>query len=69
MLFLKLGQIVDIFINDYPQIVPLVMRCDIALREGFGHGYLGFRSEQRCSKMAKGDESRTGSEERKESKG
>lgn len=35
MFFLKFGQIVDIFINDDPQVVPLVMRCDLALREGF----------------------------------
>jgi hypothetical protein len=38
MFILEFGQVVDILVNNDPQIVALVVRRDIALREGFGHG-------------------------------
>jgi hypothetical protein len=37
MLVLKFRQVIDILVDDDPQIVALVMRCDIALGKGFGH--------------------------------
>lgn len=39
MFILKLGQIVDILIDDDPQVVALVMRCDVALGECFRHDW------------------------------
>jgi hypothetical protein len=38
MLILKRGQVVDVFVDDDPQVVAHVVRCDIALGECFGHG-------------------------------
>jgi hypothetical protein len=37
MFILELGQVIDILVHDNPQIIALVVRCDIALGEGFGH--------------------------------
>jgi hypothetical protein len=37
MLILKLGQIIDVLIDDDPEIVWLVVRGDLALREYLGH--------------------------------
>lgn len=38
MLVLKLAQIIDIFVDDDPKTVRLIMRRNVALGEGFGHG-------------------------------
>lgn len=37
MLILEFGQVVDILINNDPEVVWLVMRCYVTLREDLGH--------------------------------
>jgi hypothetical protein len=37
MLILEFCQIVDIFVNDNPKVIWLVMRRYVTLREGLGH--------------------------------
>ena len=37
MLILELGQVIDVLVDDDVEVGRLVMRCNIALREGFGH--------------------------------
>lgn len=37
MLILEFGQVVDVFIHNDPEIIGLVMRGDIALRESLYH--------------------------------
>lgn len=37
MLILELGQVVDIFVNNDPEVVWLVMRRYVTLGEGLGH--------------------------------
>jgi hypothetical protein len=38
MLVLEFGQVVDIVVNNDPEIVWLVVRCYVTLREDLGHG-------------------------------
>lgn len=38
MLVLERGQVIHVLIDNDPQILGRVMRCNIAGREGFGHG-------------------------------
>ena len=40
MLCLELGEIIDVFINDDPEVVRFLMRRDGTGREGLGHGEL-----------------------------
>jgi len=38
MFILELGEVVDVLVDDDVEVGGLVMRCDIALGESFGHG-------------------------------
>jgi hypothetical protein len=49
MLILELGEIVDVLVDDDVEVGGLVMRCDIALAESFGHGE-GMKRSIYCTK-------------------
>jgi hypothetical protein len=49
MFVLEISQVIDILVHNDPQIVALVVRCDIALREGFRHGC----SDERSRRLSK----------------
>ena len=38
MFILELGQIIDILIDDDPEVIGLAMRRDVVLGESLGHG-------------------------------
>ena len=46
MLRLELGQIIDIFIYNKPEVIRLLMRRNVVHREGFRHGTESMNSDE-----------------------